>query len=297
MHAINQAPLLAGAALTLILLEIFWRTSVSAKGYDFAGAAASLGVFVGNVIIGAITKIAVIVPVYLWFWSLAPIKLPIDDWRVWALGFVAVEFVYYWEHRFSHTIRWLWATHAVHHSSEKLSLPSAVRLGWTGALSGGWLLFAPLVLVGFHPIMIAALFAFNLRYQFLLHTELVGKLGPLEWIFNTPSHHRVHHASNREYLDKNFGGVLIIFDRMFGTFANEQQGAPIRYGLVEPLKSHNPFVIAFNEWASMAREVRRSRSLAEVCTALFGAPGAWAEKRRRRSAAHAPLLISGPSKE
>lgn len=274
MHAISQAPMLAAIALSFIVLEIVLRVRADGRGYDFKGAAASFGVYAGNVIIGAVVAALIIAPVYLWCWSVAPLRMPLDDWRVWAAGFVAVEFVYYWEHRFSHTVRWLWATHAVHHTPESLSLPSALRLGWTNAISGGWLLFTPLVLAGFHPLIIGTLFAFNLRYQFWLHTELIGKLGPLEMVLNTPSHHRVHHASNPEYLDKNFGGVLIVFDRMFGTFAEEKAGEKIRYGLVKPMRSNNPVVIALHEWAALIRDALRSRRRDELAAALFGRPGA-----------------------
>lgn len=292
MHGILQAPLLAGIGLAFILLEMFWRTRVSARGYDFKSAGASLGVFAGNVVIGAVVAASIIAPVYFWCWSIAPMKLPLDDGRVWALGFLAVEFVYYWEHRLSHTVRWLWATHSVHHTPETLSLPSAVRLGWTNAISGGWLLFAPLVLIGFHPVMVATLFTLNLRYQFWLHTELIGKLGPLEWMLNTPSHHRVHHASNPEYVDRNFGGVLIVFDRLFGTFAEEKQGHKIRYGLTKPFPSNNPIVIALHEWASLLRDAAHSRTVFELRVALFGRPGEWAVRRRARLADQAQSLLT-----
>lgn len=273
MHAISQAPVLAAFALSFIVLEIALRVRPDGRGYDFKGAAASFGVFAGNILTGAVVSAAVIAPVYLWCWSVAPVKLPLDDWRVWGIAFLAVEFLYYWEHRFSHTVRWLWATHAVHHTPETLSLPSALRLGWTTAISGGWLFFTPLVLAGFHPLIVGTLFAFNLRYQFWLHTELIGKLGPLEMVLNTPSHHRVHHASNPEYLDKNFGGVLIVFDRLFGTFAEEGAGEKIRYGLVKPLRSNNPFVIALHEWAALIRDAMRSRSVSDLVITLFGRPG------------------------
>jgi sterol desaturase/sphingolipid hydroxylase (fatty acid hydroxylase superfamily) len=290
-----KSPLFTSIALILVAVEIFWRLFVRGGGYDFKGAAASFGVFAGN-IAAAIVSGLIIAPVYLWCWSLAPVKLPEDDWRVWAAGFVLVEFAYYWAHRFNHTVRWMWATHSVHHSTSSFSLPAAVRLGWTNVISGGWLVYALLIVAGLPPLVVVTLLAINLRYQFLLHTELVGKLGPLEWIFNTPSHHRVHHSARPEHLDKNFGGVVILFDRLFGTFASERAGAPMRYGLTEPVKSHNPFVIAFHEWAAMAREVWRSRSLAEIGAALFGAPGAWHVMRSQRAAAHSSIFVSGSCK-
>lgn len=272
MTAIHSS-YIALAALLLVGFEALWRLFARADGYDFKSAAASFGVFAGNIASKALSA-AITTPVYLTCWALAPIQLPIDDWRVWAAGFFVVEFAYYWMHRWSHEVRWIWATHSVHHSSAAFTFPAALRLGWTGAISGGWLVFAPIILAGFPPLMAAALLAFNLQYQFILHTEIVGKLGPLEYLFNTPSHHRVHHASNKAYLDRNFGGVLIIFDRLFGTFAEENAGEPLKYGLTRPVASNNPFVIAFSEWARMAADVAAAKTLREGVAAMFGRPAA-----------------------
>jgi sterol desaturase/sphingolipid hydroxylase (fatty acid hydroxylase superfamily) len=168
----------------------------------------------------------------------------------------------------------MWASHVVHHTPRQIHLASAFRLGLTAELSGIWLFFAPLPLLGFHPLGVALMLAANLFYQFWLHTDIVGRLGPLEWIFNTPSHHRVHHASNPEYLDKNFGGILIVWDRLFGTFASERPEIPIRYGLTHALDTYNPLLIAFHEWIAMARDVRASRTWCERWRLMFGAPGA-----------------------
>ncbi len=190
-----------------------------------------------------------------------------------AALFVATEFVYYWHHRASHRIRWMWATHAVHHSTTKLNFTAAIRLGWTGNISGNFLFFALLAWIGFHPIAIVAMLGLNLLYQFFIHTELVPRLGPLEWVLNTPAHHRVHHASNEACLDKNFGGVLIVFDRLFGTFAEKPADEPLRYGLVNGVVSHNPIRIALGEWLAMLRDMRRAPSLREKLRVLFGPPG------------------------
>jgi hypothetical protein len=185
-----------------------------------------------------------------------------------------VEFVYYWQHRISHECRWFWATHSVHHSPNHMVLLGALRLGWTGAITGQFLFFVPLVLMGYSAIDVLIVLGINLIYQFWLHTELIGKLGPLEWVFNTPSHHRAHHASNPEYIDRNYGGVLIIFDRLFGTFAEEREDVPLKYGLVKPIYSYNPFRIALNEWLVIAKELQQSRSLSQLFTILFSAPAA-----------------------
>lgn len=270
MDGLLLRPAVLLLALALIAAEMAWRKA-RARGYDFGAAAASLGIAAGNLVAKALGA-GVVGTTYLAAGALAPAALPLDDWRIWLAGFLIVEFLYYWFHRFSHTVRWLWATHAVHHSAEELTLPAGLRLGWTGLVSGGWLFFVPLALVGFPPLMISALLAFNLVYQFLLHTEAVGRLRPLEWVLNTPAHHRVHHASNAAYLDRNFGGVVIIFDRLFGSFADERPGLPLRYGLVHGLSSKNPFVIAFHEWRRVLADMRKVRSPRALAGALFGRP-------------------------
>lgn len=271
MDAIFRDPTFLSAAAGLMALEWLWRRFGARMSYDGAAARASLGIAVGRALTATLS-LAVIAPIYAALWRFAPLKFPADDWRVWAVGFIAVEFAYYWMHRMSHRVRWMWASHAVHHSAEELTLPAALRLGWTDALSGGWLFFAPLILLGFHPLMVAALLAANLKFQFLLHTEAIGKLGLLEGVLNTPSSHRVHHAANEPYLDRNFGGVLLIFDRLFGTYQAELDDIPCRFGLTTPLRTNNFFVIAFHAWIAMLRAAMRARSPRELATALFGRP-------------------------
>lgn len=257
--------------LAAIALEAVWRLAVTRRGYDGASAAASFGVAAGNLAIGVLSAV-VLGGVYAAIWAIAPVRWPIGNPWTWAAGFVAVEFAYYWEHRFSHTIRWMWATHSVHHSADELTLPAAIRLGWTNLVSGGWLLFTPLMLAGFDPLMVLALLAFNLHYQFFLHTEVVGRLGPLEWVLNTPQHHRVHHASNPELLDRNFGGVVIVFDRLFGTFAEQPQGEALRFGLTHPVASKNPIRIALHEWGRLLADVRAAGSPGQALRIAFGRP-------------------------
>lgn len=275
-----ELPARSGAFLTLVvamsLVEFILRKRLK-RPYDTSSALASFGVALGNIASAALGPL-IIAPVFLALHAAAPAKLPLDDWRIWAVGFFAVEFAYYWMHRWSHLVRWMWASHAVHHSAEEFTLPAAVRLAWTNVLSGAWLVFAPLILIGFPPTMVVVLLAINLKYQFLLHTELVGRLGPIEWVFNTPSHHRVHHASNAAYLDKNFGGMLIVFDRLFGTFAAERRNEKIVYGLVQPVRSFNPVAIALHEWGRMGRDVLAARTVHEALVALFGRPGAFKDR-------------------
>ena len=166
----------------------------------------------------------------------------------------------------------MWASHIVHHTPETIHFASAFRLSATEVFSGSWAFYLPLHLLGFNPLAVAGMLSVNLFYQFWLHTDLVGRLGPLEWVLNTPAHHRVHHASNTEYLDRNYGGILIVWDRLFGTFAAEQAQTPIVYGLVHPLGSLNPFKVLLSEWLAIARDVRRARTWRERFTQLFAQP-------------------------
>ena len=182
-------------------------------------------------------------------------------------------------------MRWFWATHAVHHSPNEFNLGIAYRFGWTGRLTGSAVFYVPMIWLGFPPQAVFATLALNLLYQFWLHTEWVPKLGWLEYVLNTPSHHRVHHASNAEYIDRNYGGVLIVFDRLFGTFAAERDDLPCRYGLVTPLKSNNPIRIAFHEWLKIARDLQRRAHRTRGVGYLFGPP-AW--RSARQSAIAAP---------
>lgn len=190
-----------------------------------------------------------------------------------AVLFVATEFFYYWQHRASHRIRWMWATHAVHHSPTRMNFSAAIRLGWTGTISGNFLFYLPLAWIGFNPLAVVAMLGANLFYQFFVHTELAPRLGPLEWVLNTPTHHRVHHASNASCLDRNYGGVLIVFDRLFGTFAEAPKSEPLRYGLVGVAPTLNPLRVALGEWGRMLADLRKARSLKECMTVLFAPPG------------------------
>ncbi len=205
-------------------------------------------------------------------------------WRV-LLLFLAVEFFYYWQHRCMHQVRWWWADHSVHHSPNRLVLLVAERLGWFTPLTGVVLFFAPLCLLGFSPLAVFTMVSFNLFYQFWLHTEAVGKLGWWEYVFNTPSHHRVHHAANPYYLDANYGGVLIVYDRLFGTFIEETAEEPIVFGLVQPQYSINPFAVATQEWRSILRDVRQHWSSPQrLLGYIFGVPG-WSHDGSRCTSA------------
>jgi len=199
------------------------------------------------------------------------LTLPTTWWTLLAL-FVAQDFFYYFFHRASHRIRWMWASHVTHHSSERLNLSTAFRQSLTYPISGMWVFWLPLAWLGFSPRYIVAVVAINLALQFFVHTEAVGRLGWLEYIFNTPSHHRVHHARNPKYIDRNYAGVFIVWDKLFGSFTAEDPQVPCEYGLVTPQYSHNPLVLTFHEWWAMLRDAARPQSLGSRWVQLFGPP-------------------------
>lgn len=264
--------LFLATALAFMALEFIVARRLRREVHDAAETASSLVIAIGNSLIRGLLAGVVAVP-YIFVYEHRVFDIPLDSF--WALLglFLGLEFFYYWMHRAAHTVRWLWATHSVHHSPTRLNFTAGIRLGWTGLISGNFLFFLPLVWIGFHPLAVIAMLALNLMYQFFLHTELAPRLGPLEWVLNTPRHHSVHHASNGSCLDKNFGGVLIIYDRLFGTFATPPRDEPLRYGLTEPLKSQNPLYVVFREWLQMAADLRRARSVRDVWRTLFGPPG------------------------
>ncbi|GAB4014021.1 hypothetical protein GCM10028808_35040 [Spirosoma migulaei] len=207
--------------------------------------------------------------------------IDMTQWWAWVILFFAEDFSYYWFHRTSHSSRYFWASHVVHHSSMKYNLGTALRQTWTGNLSGAFIFWLWLPLVGFSPIAIMTMMSISLLYQFWIHTELINKFPkPIEFIFNTPSHHRVHHGSDLDYLDKNHAGVLIIWDRMFGTFELEQKRPT--YGLTTNIDSHNPVRIAFHEWVSIGQDIRRAGSIRAALGYIFGPPG-WSHDGSRQT--------------
>lgn len=259
-------------AAAFIALEcLYARLSDHDERHDMRETAASFGVAVGDVIARVLTGGIAAVP-FLLLYQHRLMDIPMNRWWHWAALFVAVEFCYYWFHRVSHRVRWFWATHAVHHSATRFNLSAAIRLGWTGQLSGAFVFFLPLAWIGFHPIVIVAMLGLGLLYQFFLHTSLDVRLGPLEWVLNTPTHHRVHHASNEGCLDRNYGSVLIVWDRLFGTFASPPAGEPLRYGLKGREPSNNPLRIALGEWGHLIDDVRAARSWSERLKILSGPP-------------------------
>jgi alkylglycerol monooxygenase len=208
--------------------------------------------------------------VYTFLYEISPLRMPTNAWWSWVLVLVLDDFLYYWFHRASHEIRFFWNFHVVHHSSEHYNLSVAVRQSWFSGLAH-WIFYTPLALLGFPIWMRLAAHGLNLIYQFWIHTPFVKRLPrPFEYILNTPAHHRVHHAVNEPYLDKNYGGIFIIFDRMFGTFTEETEKP--RYGIIKPLQSYNLFWANLHGWKEMIDAMREKKTLRGKLRCIFGAP-------------------------
>jgi len=207
--------------------------------------------------------------IYAFAYEISPFKFPADAWWAWVILFFVDDFAYYWFHRISHESRLFWNFHVVHHSSEYYNLSVAVRQSWfSGTMH--WIFYAPVMLLGFAPWMFAVMHGFNLIYQFWIHTRFVDRMGPLEYVLNTPSHHRVHHGVNDPYLDKNYAGVLIVWDRLFGSFVEETEEP--RYGIIKPIRSFNPLWINTHGWAEMFAAMKERRSLAGKLRCVFASP-------------------------
>jgi len=265
--------------IALATLEGLILTFVARRAYDWRSwAASATDALVREYLVYAFVTVSLVGPLIDLAWQHRLTTVPLNGFASFAVLFLGQEFCYYWYHRAAHRVRWFWATHAVHHSPNEFNLGIAYRFGWTGRLAGNAVFYVPMIWLGFPPKAVFAALALNLLYQFWLHTEWVPKLGWLEYVLNTPSHHRVHHASNADYIDRNYGGVLIVFDRLFGTFAAERDDLPCRYGLVTPLISHNPIRIAFHEWFKMAKDLAGARTAREAIGYLFGPP-AWRPDR------------------
>jgi sterol desaturase/sphingolipid hydroxylase (fatty acid hydroxylase superfamily) len=228
-----------------------------------------------------------VLPAMQWAYQFRLVTIEITPWTFAAL-YIGVEFCYYWFHRASHRIRWFWCAHVVHHASEHMNFTTAMRQSWLYSFAGNWLFYVPMVLIGFEPRWVLFALSLNLAYQFFVHTQWVDRLpAPIEFIFNTPSHHRAHHGRNPRYIDKNYGGTFIVFDRLFGTFVEETETPD--YGLVRQVHSHNPVWLTIHEWVDMGRDMLRPGPFALRLKHLW-APPEWT----RDNPAHAPERSSRP---
>ena len=224
------------------------------------------------VIVGIAIKSAKLFVFYVIYDHFRLYTLPVNEIWVWVTLFFLEDLTNYWGHRIGHKVSFYWASHVVHHNSEIFNLSTAFRKTWTYDITGHFLIWAWLVIIGFDPLMVFLVKTFNFLYQFFVHTEKVGKLHPIiEFIFNTPSHHRVHHGSDLKYMDRNLGGILIIWDRLFGTFQEEEEKP--NYGITNNIKSENIFVIEFHEWKSLWKRVLADKSWKNRLKYIFGHPG------------------------
>lgn len=240
--------------IVAILAEITVVKYFGGRGeFETRDTLTSLLMGTGNVVAGLLFGF-ISYGLLIWVWQFRLFDLGISLW-LGIVVFILDDLRYYWYHRIAHRCRWVWAEHVNHHSSQHYNLSTALRQSWTGHFTGAVILHVPLVLLGVHPAFTAFIYGFNLVYQFWIHTETIDKMPRwFEAVMNTPSHHRVHHATNPRYLDANYAGTLIIWDRMFGSFVPELAEDPPRYGIVKNIGTYNPIKVAFHEWVGMFKD-------------------------------------------
>lgn len=251
--------------LSLLVLETLLdlATQQNRTWWDTASNAVIfiLGQLTEKFLFGSLSVLGLL-PIYLF----VPWTIPME-WWTWVMGLLAADFTYYWMHRLEHEHRILWASHSVHHSSQDYNLSVSLRLSIVEGLFE-WAFLIPMVLIGFNPFQAVISLVFVVQYQTWIHTEHIQKLGWLDEVFNTPSVHRVHHGSNKKYLDKNYGGVLMVWDKLFGTFQREEE--KVVYGLTKNINTHNPFTINFIEYHNIWLDVKQCRSLKDQAKIVLG---------------------------
>ncbi len=268
------------AFVLLILIEaVIGRFAPKKSNYEMRDSAASLFMGLGNFAIGLV-NFGIVGAASLWVYQFRLFDIGYH-WWAFVLILFAEDFVYYWFHRLSHEHRIWWAAHINHHSSQYYNLTTALRQTWTGGFAGTWILWLVLSFIGFPLALIVFQKGISLVYQFWIHTEAIDKMWkPFEAVMNTPSHHRVHHATNPKYLDANYAGIFIIWDKLFGSFVPEDKAEPCRYGIVKQIASFNPLIIAFHEWAGIISDTVHAKSLKAAFMYVFGPPG-WSEDGSR----------------
>ena len=285
----SSFPMVLAYAAPFFVLSValeWWlvRKGKLAGTYETKDALTSMLMGTGN-LISDITMGVISLSVLMWAW-----QFRILDWGVSipiiVLALVAQDCLYYWKHRAAHRVRWFWTAHVVHHSSEFYNLSTALRQPWNNHFTGFVLLSTPLVILGVHPLLLGFVGALNLLYQYWIHTEAIDRMPVwFEAIFNTPSHHRVHHGTNPQYLDTNYAGILIIWDKMFGTFVPESADEKVTYGLVQNVETYNPIKIAFSEmWGALKDVCGPKLTLMQRTKYLFAPPG-WSHDGSRQSSA------------
>ncbi len=256
--------------LAMILIETLISGLSKKSLYKNKDTLCTSGLLLGNILMGFAIKGATLgLHIFLYQFRVFDLANVVPLWAMWLMTFILIDFVFYIYHRFSHRVRFLWAIHMSHHSSEEMNFAVSMRQAWLGPVSK-IPFFIVLPLLGLDPTIIAVAGVISTLWGVVGHTQIVGKLGPLEWILNTPSHHRVHHGANAEYIDKNYGNLLIIWDRMFGTF--EPEKAKVKYGLVNNVNTFNPIKITFMGWQSMMQDIQKAKNYREVFSIIFGPP-------------------------
>lgn len=261
--------ILYAAPVMFVLVALEWYLSHRDKKdyYDSKDTLAATFIGLVNVGMSAAIKVATF-GIILFFYNLVPWSIP-HTWWAYVLCFIWIDFWRYWAHRVAHENRFWWATHVTHHNSEKYNWSVSFRLSWTQHIK--IIFFIPVALAGFHPVVFFICHQIAVLYQFWIHTEYIKKLPwIIEYFFTTPSHHRVHHANNEKYLDKNYGSTFIIWDRLYGTFMPEEERP--EYGLTKQVKSYNPITLNFHEWSDIVQDVRNSNSLREAYDMVFTRP-------------------------
>jgi alkylglycerol monooxygenase len=258
--------------LALIALEAWVGFKRGRNTYRLNDALNSIGLGIASQVTGVFGRLLRIGLYTLAFEHMALWRLPADAWWVWAVGLVVYDFCYYWHHRLGHTCTLFWAAHVVHHQSEDYNLSTALRQTSTGFLFG-WLFYLPMAVLGFPPTVFAVVALIDLLYQYWVHTQQIGKLGWFDRWFCSPSNHRVHHAVNERYLDKNYGGIWIVWDRLFGSFTEEDEREPIVYGTRSPLRSWNPLWANAEVYAALALDCWHANSWADKLRVWFKPPG------------------------
>jgi sterol desaturase/sphingolipid hydroxylase (fatty acid hydroxylase superfamily) len=275
MNAMSESQIIVLATpvfLALIGVELAVGLARGRNGYRLSDALSSIGLGVMSRIVGLFTALLTL-GIYAWVHDrFAIVQLPTDSAWTWLAALVAYDFLYYWHHRAGHRVALLWAAHVVHHQSEDYNLSTALRQTSSGWLAG-WIFYLPMALAGFPPLVFGVVALIDLLYQFWVHTEQVGRLGWFDRWFCAPSNHRVHHAVNDRYLDRNYGGVFIVWDRVFGTYAQEDRAEPCVYGTRAPLRSWNPVQANLQVYAELARDAARARRWADKVRVWWKPPG------------------------
>ena len=256
--------------IVFILIEVLFSSLNNKNLYRRNDTLCTIGLLTGNILMVFLVKgITLAIHIYLYQYRIIDLSSLIPIWMMWILAFVLIDLVFYFYHRVSHRSRFLWAVHMSHHSSEEMNFAVSFRQAWLGPISKiPFFIFLPIV--GIDPTIIAIAGVISTLWGVVGHTQIIKNLGPFEYIFNTPSHHRVHHGSNKQYLDKNYGNLLIVWDRMFGTFEPEKES--VKYGLVKNVKTFNPIKITFMEWSNILKDIKNSNNIKESLYLFFGPP-------------------------